>query len=75
MIGQNASAILDDRYPLLLKERLNTADLLGVPYRILIGRRDVENDTAELRFRQNSEPAQTLSVNDIGTRLNSLLRN
>jgi prolyl-tRNA synthetase len=70
LIRNNIEVILDDRSE-RAGVKFNDMDLIGIPYRITIGKK-VINDLVELKIRETGE-VRDIHVNDIVIKINELL--
>ena len=55
-ISQNNSLLYDDTTS-SVGEKLNKADLIGIPQQIILGKNSIENNTLELKERSSGKSA------------------
>lgn len=72
MLKSGTLTALDDRQ-MKLSDKFALADLLGVPYRILVGERDLAKDSVELRRRGVSGKSD-IPIGSIATHMSGILR-
>ena len=53
--NQGKRVMLDDRYGKTVKEKVELADFYGVPVKILIGRKEIENESVTIKLRGNKQ--------------------
>ena len=68
----NIEVILDDRICSIGK-KLSDNELIGTPFQIIIGKRDLKNNLIEFKNRQNNE-IKKISSNDVISFINSKLK-
>ena len=68
----NIEVILDDRICSIGK-KLSDNELIGTPFQIIIGKRDLKNNLVEFKNRQNNE-IEKISSNDVISFINSKLK-
>ena len=68
----NIEVILDDRICSIGK-KLSDNELIGTPFQIIIGKRDLKNNLIEFKNRQNNE-IEKISSNDVISFINSKLK-
>ena len=64
LIAKNVEVLFDDRVGLSAGEKFADADLLGMPIRIVISKRSIENGGVEIKNRTEKEN-QIVSVDDL----------
>ena len=69
----NIEVILDDRICSIGK-KLSDNDLIGTPYQIIIGKRDLNDNLVEIKNRQNNESQKISSDNCINFFNNKLIK-
>ena len=65
--------ILDDRVCSIGK-KLSDNELIGIPFQIIIGKRDLKNGVVEFKNRQNNN-VEKIEINDVFNFINSKLSN
>ena len=65
--------ILDDRLCSIGK-KLSDNELIGIPFQIIIGKRDLKNGVVEFKNRQNNN-VEKIEINDVFNFINSKLSN
>ena len=68
----NIEVILDDRICSIGK-KLSDNELIGTPFQIIIGKRDLKNNLVEFKNRQNNK-IQKIASNDVISFINSKLK-
>ena len=68
----NIEVILDDRICSIGK-KLSDNELIGTPFQIIIGKRDLKNNLVEFKNRQNNE-IKKISSDDLISFINSKLK-
>ena len=63
MNNNGIEVMLDDR-DVRLGVKLNDCDLIGIPMRIVIGKKSIENNCVEFKLRTDSE-AQNIEIDKI----------
>ncbi|MEK7069878.1 MAG: His/Gly/Thr/Pro-type tRNA ligase C-terminal domain-containing protein, partial [Patescibacteria group bacterium] len=71
MIKSGVEVLFDDRDDLRAGEKFADADLIGIPYRIVVSGKTAENNSAEIK-RRGSDKVEILPIDEI---LNKLLNN
>lgn len=71
-LGQAGIEVLYDDRDERAGVKFNDADLLGIPIRLTIGRRGVQNGIAEVKLRQDDESGE-LPLDDIVARVQALI--
>ena len=73
--SENIETLFDDRTDAAAGVKLNDADLLGIPIRVIVSPRNLDNEVVEIKYRKDSEsyliPIDSL-VPHVKTVLNSL---
>ena len=64
MTKNGIEVLFDDRDDLRAGEKFADADLIGIPYRIIVSEKTAENDSAEIKKR-GEEKSEVLSIGDI----------
>ncbi len=65
--------ILDDR-ACSIGKKLSDNELIGIPFQIIIGKRDLKNGVVEFKNRQNNN-VEKIEINDVFNFINSKLSN
>lgn len=73
MLVRNIDVIWDDRDE-SAGIKLADADLLGIPLRVVISRKTLDNDSAELKLRSEEKP-EMVRLNDLNARIAEKLTN
>jgi prolyl-tRNA synthetase len=55
LIESNVEVLWDDREDVRPGEKFNDADLIGIPYRIVVSKKSLENGGFEIKIRGNDE--------------------
>ncbi len=63
LCAQNIEVLFDDRAGLSIGEKLNDADLLGMPYRVVISEKSLQKGGVEIKKRTESE-SRILSIGE-----------
>lgn len=71
-IKNNIDVLLDDRICSIGK-KLSDNELIGTPYQIIIGKRDLKENLVELKNRLNNE-IEKISTNDLTNFINNKLK-
>ena len=53
--SENIETLFDDRTDAAAGVKLNDADLLGIPIRVIVSPRNLDNEVVEIKYRQDSE--------------------
>jgi prolyl-tRNA synthetase len=64
LVGAGVEVLFDDRTGVMAGEKFADADLLGMPLRIVVSKRSLENGGAEIKKRNESE-SSIMSLNEI----------
>lgn len=73
LLNENIEVLLDDRTE-SAGVKFNDADLLGIPLRITVSRRTLQNQSIEIKWRRE-EQTQIIPVKELPQRVKSLLEN
>ena len=68
----NVDVILDDRICSIGK-KLSDNELIGIPYQIIIGKRDLKDNLVEIKNRQNNE-SEKISSSSVIDFINNKLK-
>lgn len=68
MIKNGVEVLFDDRDDLRAGEKFADADLIGIPYRVVVSGKTAENNSAEIK-RRKSDEVEILSVDEILIRM------
>ena len=60
--------LFDDRDDLRAGEKFADADLIGIPYRIIVSEKTAENDSADIKKR-NEKKSEVLPIGEIMKRV------
>ncbi|GAB4158376.1 MAG: proline--tRNA ligase [Candidatus Dojkabacteria bacterium] len=71
--AQNIEVMWDDRDS-SAGEKFADADLIGIPFRVVVSKRSLENGGVEFKNRNESE-SSVLTIDELQTQLKSLLKN
>lgn len=71
MIKNGIEVLFDDRDDLRAGEKFADADLIGIPYRIIVSEKTAENDSAEIKKRGDAK-SEVLPIGDIIKRIAKL---
>lgn len=67
LLGNGIEVLFDDRVGVSVGEKLGDADLIGIPERIVVSKRTLENnDSVEIKLRSNSE-AKDVKISELKT--------
>ena len=69
MIKSGVEVLFDDRDDLRAGEKFADADLIGIPYRIIVSEKTAETDSAEIKKRGDTK-SEVLPIEDIIKRIN-----
>ena len=69
MIKNGIEVLFDDRDELRAGEKFADADLIGIPYRVIVSEKTAENDSAEIKKRDGAK-SEVLPIGDIIKRIN-----
>ena len=72
LMKKNIDVILDDR-TCSIGKKLSDNELIGTPYQIIIGKRDIKNNLVEFKNRQNNE-IKKISSDDVLNFINDKLK-
>ncbi|PKB73169.1 MAG: proline--tRNA ligase [SAR202 cluster bacterium Io17-Chloro-G7] len=70
--GQGIETLYDDRTDQAAGVKLNDADLIGLPVRLVVSPRNLKNDVVEVKGRKDSE-SETVSTEELIPRLRQIL--
>ena len=71
MTKNGIEVLFDDRDDLRAGEKFADADLIGIPYRVIVSEKTAENDSAEIKKR-DEEKSEILSIGEIMKRVSVL---
>ncbi|MFH1671172.1 MAG: aminoacyl--tRNA ligase-related protein [Candidatus Portnoybacteria bacterium] len=64
LIDNNIEVLYDDREDKSAGEKFADADLIGIPYRVVVSDKTLENDSVEIK-RRDSDKAELVKIEDI----------
>lgn len=68
MIKNGIEVLFDDRDDIRAGEKFADADLIGIPYRVIVSEKTAENDSAEIKKRDSAK-SEVLPISDIIKRI------
>ena len=68
MTKKGIEVLFDDRDDLRAGEKFADADLLGIPYRVIVSEKTAENNSAEIKKRGETKP-EVLPIEEIMKRV------
>ncbi|MDD3661888.1 MAG: YbaK/EbsC family protein [Candidatus Dojkabacteria bacterium] len=72
-LGKNHEVFWDDREDVSAGVKLMDADLIGIPLRIVISEKTIQQDSAEVKLRSENE-AELVKRNEVEERVKAILR-